>query len=467
MIDISQFLTETRACLIAPAGYGKTHSIVECLSFLQDRQLILTHTHAGVASLKAKLANARIPPSRYELSTISAFAQRLALSYSSPDSVPIRTTRGSEYFDWVIVRATALANNAFIEKTMAISYKGIIVDEYQDCTVNQHELILALAHNLPLRVLGDPMQGIFGFGNQSIVDFNIHLAGFAKYELDVPYRWLGTNPTLGSEIATLRECLENGKPIVFSRFSEIHYECQPFNTYQSFVTRLSRSLYKAGSTVIIVSDSKRRTEKISVARFFNGQCSIVEAIDDKEFYELARQIDGLTAENAKLCFYNIASKVFFKSCIDAWINQKGIIRKKDKQKRMAAQPLQEALDRLSDNPTPNSFYECLNLLKELPDVILLNHEKFFAIQNSLHGAIENCSTVQQSMEKDRDMIRVFGRRIRRFSVGTTLLIKGLEFDNVIVVNKGDKFDLSTEMGRRNFYVAISRACRRLYIIDVC
>ena len=40
------------------------------------------------------------------------------------------------------------------------------------------------------------------------------------------------------------------------------------------------------------------------------------------------------------------------------------------------------------------------------------------------------------------------------------------FDNVIVVNKGNKFNLNTISGKRNFYVAISRACRKLHIIDV-
>ena len=64
------------------------------------------------------------------------------------------------------------------------------------------------------------------------------------------------------------------------------------------------------------------------------------------------------------------------------------------------------------------------------------------------------------------MVRGVGRKIRQFAVGTTLLTKGLEFDNVIVVNKGNKFNLNTISGKRNFYVAISRACRKLHIIDV-
>lgn len=41
------------------------------------------------------------------------------------------------------------------------TYAGVVVDEYQDCIQAQHEIILAMSRHLPIRVLGDPMQGIF------------------------------------------------------------------------------------------------------------------------------------------------------------------------------------------------------------------------------------------------------------------------------------------------------------------
>ena len=54
-MDHRLFLSKKKSLLEAPAGYGKTTSIVKCLEFCEGKQLILTHTHAGVASLKKKM----------------------------------------------------------------------------------------------------------------------------------------------------------------------------------------------------------------------------------------------------------------------------------------------------------------------------------------------------------------------------------------------------------------------------
>ena len=49
------FISKRKSLLIAPAGCGKTYTIAECLKYTEGLHLILTHTHAGVASLKKKL----------------------------------------------------------------------------------------------------------------------------------------------------------------------------------------------------------------------------------------------------------------------------------------------------------------------------------------------------------------------------------------------------------------------------
>ena len=55
MFDINEFVSKPKSLLIAPAGYGKTHTIAECLKYTAGSQLVLTHTHAGGASLTEKL----------------------------------------------------------------------------------------------------------------------------------------------------------------------------------------------------------------------------------------------------------------------------------------------------------------------------------------------------------------------------------------------------------------------------
>lgn len=51
-----------------------------------------------------------------------------------------------------------------------------------------------------------------------------------------------------------------------------------------------------------------------------------------------------------------------------------------------------------------------------------------------------------------------GRKIEGKCIGTTLLTKGLEFDTVIILYP-ERFE-----DKKNFYVAISRACKTLVFI---
>lgn len=466
MFDIDKFMKANRACLIAPAGYGKTHTIIECLKHSTSRQLVLTHTHAGVAALKSKMSAANIPASRYELSTISAIAQRLSLFFTRPDQVLNGGARNTYFFSWTLSRAKALLGCDFLKRVFASSYGGIIVDEYQDCSVAQHELILSMAESLPLHVLGDPMQGIFCFTGQPIVDFEKHLAGFDKYELDIPYRWKDSNPALGDEIALLRTDLQKGTTIDFSKFNVIQYEQVPMADCQSKLSKMCYHLMKEGTTVIIVSDSMKRPTRASVARMFGGRCSILEAIDDKEFYAQAASVDGLTTSNAMAVLYVIATSLFPKTGVEVWLNNKGLIRKRSDEDKKAMRHLEASVMKLKEHPSPHCFGACLSSLHDLPNVTLLSHEKYDSLQSAIRLADKGGVSVTNAMIKERDVVRSVGRRIRGFAVGTTLLTKGLEFDNVVVLEMGRRFDLKDAIDRRHFYVAISRACKNAFILSV-
>lgn len=66
---------------------------------------------------------------------------------------------------------TSLLECAFIRRIIRVSYAGIYVDEYQDCSTAQHDIVLKLARDLPCRVLGDPLQAIFDFAGQTPVQW--------------------------------------------------------------------------------------------------------------------------------------------------------------------------------------------------------------------------------------------------------------------------------------------------------
>ena len=82
-MDIDTFLSANKSMVIAPAGFGKTYTIAECIASYrgEKRVLVLTHTHAGIASLKEKFRLKNIPSSTYQLETICGFALNLVKAY--------------------------------------------------------------------------------------------------------------------------------------------------------------------------------------------------------------------------------------------------------------------------------------------------------------------------------------------------------------------------------------------------
>ena len=152
--------------MVLPAGAGKTELIARATGVASEtdgRQLILTHTHAGVHALKARLAGVGVEPWSYTLTTIAGWALKWALHYPSISRLTTAEPTSPDEWNAVYEGARRVLANPHLAASVRASYGGGFVDEYQDCTLQQHKLALALAELLPLRVLGDPLQGIFGF----------------------------------------------------------------------------------------------------------------------------------------------------------------------------------------------------------------------------------------------------------------------------------------------------------------
>lgn len=202
--------------VVAPAGYGKTYLIAEAVSRSSRRQLILTHTYAGVNALHGKMRSLGVASAAFHMDTIASWALRLCLSYRMVSGWTIE--RPDDYAEWNSLYETcaALLDKTFIRRIVQVSYQGVYVDEYQDCSLAQHRIVLKLARDLPCRVLGDPLQGIFDFAGQNPVEWNRDVIGNFQLlgQLETPQRWVrvGT-PAIGEWLKTVREHLEHGQGI--------------------------------------------------------------------------------------------------------------------------------------------------------------------------------------------------------------------------------------------------------------
>ena len=83
------YLNESLVGIIAPAGYGKTEEIAEAVHACDGKQLILTHTRAGVAALRDRMKRKKVCPDKYEIDTIASFCLKWCKAYPSTAQVQI------------------------------------------------------------------------------------------------------------------------------------------------------------------------------------------------------------------------------------------------------------------------------------------------------------------------------------------------------------------------------------------
>ncbi len=100
-MNYKNFISKSHSMLIAPAGYGKTHTIAECLEYTIGKQLVLTHTHVGVSSIKEKIKKRGIGSSNYNVETITSFAQKYVIAFYDNSKIPPQEN-SKKYYPFII-----------------------------------------------------------------------------------------------------------------------------------------------------------------------------------------------------------------------------------------------------------------------------------------------------------------------------------------------------------------------------
>src|SRR5438552_3629572 len=153
MTDPLALARSRRSCLVAPAGYGKTQIIAQAVvQHGGSRELILTHTHAGVDALRRRLRTLEADRARNQIDTIAGWTLGYASSFPTTSGIGRDfTPSSSDQWNAVYDGARRLLDNSAIRRIVECSYSGIYVDEYQDCTIQQHNVVVALANLIPCR----------------------------------------------------------------------------------------------------------------------------------------------------------------------------------------------------------------------------------------------------------------------------------------------------------------------------
>ena len=475
MLDYLEFISKEKSMLIAPAGFGKTHAIAECLKYTRDqgKQLILTHTHAGVGSIKEKIKKEGIPNSSYHVETITSFAQKYVLSFYTGTDIPAQED-SKNYYPFILEKAIELFKLKPIRRIVLVSYKGLFVDEYQDCTIEQHALIKSISKLFPTRVLGDYLQGIFGFKGETLVNMNDpnQFSEYTTFKLETPWRWIkGENENLGQNLVSIRDLLEKNEPIDLVNFKsviEIH-KMKKSNEFLEFeikdasgnkiknpLNKVIWALKKESSLLIIYpNDDKNKNSaprELFIKRF-GDDFKLLEAIDDKDFYKLSVTFDNTTPQKIEADIMKLLYKCFTKKSIGYWF----ISSLNNSTELMIFKPVISNIKKLKVEINKGLIGETLSLISSLPNMKCFRKDLFRSISSALSEAETNKITVHEAMINKRNSVRRIGRKVIGKCVGTTLLTKGLEFDTVAIVNAHD-FDCP-----KHLYVAVTRASKRLII----
>jgi hypothetical protein len=446
-----------------PAGSGKTQlvaAIVGVAAERQSRTLVLTHTHAGVDAIRNRLRSFGVSRTSAHIDTITGWAFDLVRSYPViagfrvPPEPDWRQSRKYLQAAIRVVRSRAIAG------VHQVSFDYFVVDEYQDCNTIQHEFVLAVSNAIPKTcVLGDRLQGIFDFGGEALVDWDEHV--FSRFPLlhqdHIPHRWRGHNEPLGQWLLDIRPTLLQRRSIDLSSVSIEGFTWDKTN--RASVVAAAQRPWPTSESVLVLGQWP--SDANDLARDLNGRYGVMEDIQGNFMIEFLGELEqaelseygSVLARFAKRCFSGLAG-------IDSAVTTKLAMHQPSAQlSRPGLESILLALDSLNFDPSLQGVAAAMKAIGEAPSIRLYKTEAWTDVLKAIESAVANQLTTVSALARIRDSLRHSGRRPIRRAVSRTVLVKGLEFDHVVIG------DASALRSHRNLYVALTRARKSISVFS--
>ncbi|MEW6229310.1 MAG: UvrD-helicase domain-containing protein [Bacillota bacterium] len=447
-----------RGLVLAPAGCGKTHLIAESVGHATGRQLVLTHTLAGVDALRTKLTNLGVPAAKYRVTTIDS----LALSYSSafPRLAGWDCRYPNDDKEWSALRVATcrLLDHDAPRRVLRASYAGVFVDEYQDCCGTQHAMISKIADVLPCRIVGDPLQAIYRklHGNDVAEWSQVERLFPIVDVLTEPYRWRKRNPELGEWLIDVRSRLERGNEIDFANGSSI-IEWIPSADVQDQIATCYRAFDR--NSVVAICDWPSRCA--AVAGKTRGHFTVLESVGCPDLLRAAETIEnsiGLKRVEfvvgfARRCFTGMT---LLNDLLDRMKKGKAYAPRSPDKVRLWA-----AMQEVAESTDLRAVEKMMTAIAGLSDAHFYIRRELWSDMMRVLRINDSSSgkSLRDSAWSLRDHARRYGRAIPQRTIATPLLIKGLEFEHALLL---DAMHMGTA---EELYVALTRGSRSLTVLS--
>lgn len=472
-VDAAGFVAALPASVVLPAGTGKTHLLAATASSIAGdggRVLVLTHTNAGVFAVNSRLKRFGVARGSVQVATITSFAFRLARAYPVLGELIVPKVLIPADSPAYVRAATKVIGAEHIKEVLGATYTHVLVDEYQDCNVGQHQLVLALRDAVGLTgILGDHLQAIFGFSDP-LPNWDTVIADFPEHTgiHPEPHRWKGHNEDLGDWLLRVRDRLKPGATLNLTGGNypdRVTYTNIAGNHRGQITAAMSLLSEPADETVLIVAAND------GIGRYLAGELkgayTVMEEIEGKF---MAKWLDKL--EQAEPVDYARWLFDFTRQCHCGYgalqprpVGTRYTDRKTASDlltpKRERVRVTIEALDRLVTNPTLTELAAAMDVIPTTDALRLHSHEAWYDVKTAIRGAIacgDDRSVLRGELAKARDTLRHAGRRERRRIISRTLLVKGLEFDHVLIADVGKHQEVN------DLYVALTRARKSIRIL---
>ena len=457
-------LTIRRGTVTAPAGCGKTHLIADALKRhkLASPILVLTHTNAGVVALRNRLSRLGVSSSAYSLATIDGWAMKLVSTFpirSSIDLNILKLEKPKDDYPAIRRAAVALLKSGHIRDALRASYTQLIVDEYQDCSLIQHAIVYYAAKTLPVCTLGDPMQAIFGFGSDELANWtdqvckHFPIAG----ELKHPWRWENVGAdSLGQWLLDVRHKLMSEDSVDLLSAPDNVSWIKLKGDRSDFEKILEAARTPAtgrNESVLIIGDSMNAESRYRIASSVHGAVT-VEKVDLSDLVSFSKKL-AIAAPGALELIANFAQSLMTN------VGATDLVRRTNSLQSGAARKPATAVESTAiefiRDPSYGKVADVLVEISRESGVRTYRPAVVSACLRALRQCHENKDlSFQSAVVQMREQNRILGRPLPKRAIGSTLLLKGLEAETVVILD-ADNLDA------KNLYVAMTRGSKRLVV----